>query len=71
MSLLIAGKMFTTGRIIFAVLFALTFIGFMIFSYRKDASNHQKYYKDSAKYVAIALVIVILLLFASKYFLKD
>ena len=71
MSLLIAGKMFTTGRIIFAVLFALTFIGFMVFSYKKDAKNHQKYYKNSAKYVAIALVIVIALLIASKYVFKD
>ena len=67
MSLLIAGKMFTTGRIIFAILFALTFIGYLVFSYKKDAKNHQKYYQNTGWYVAIALVITIALLIASKY----
>ena len=70
MSLLIAAKMFTTGRIAFAICFAIAFIGFMIFSYRKDAKNHKKYYQNSATYVAIALAVTIGLLFLSKYFFK-
>ena len=62
--------MFTTGRIIFAISFALVFIGFMIYSYRKDAINHKKYYKNSALYVALALLTTIALLILSKYIFK-
>lgn len=70
MGLLIATKMFTTGRIIFAISFIIVFVGFMIFSYRKDAKNHLRYYKGTAKYVAIALITTILVLIASKYIFK-
>lgn len=62
--------MFTTGRIIFALLFVLAFVTYMVISYRKDAKNHQKYYKNAALYVAIALVVTIILLVASKYVFK-
>ncbi|CAA0180015.1 conserved hypothetical protein [Tenacibaculum maritimum] len=62
--------MFTLGRIIFALIFALTFIGFMIYSYKKDSKSHDIYYKNTAVKVAIALVVTIVLLVASKYVLK-
>ncbi|WP_408040031.1 hypothetical protein [Tenacibaculum amylolyticum] len=66
MSLLIALKMFTTGRIIFASIFVVAFVILMIFSYKKDAKNNKKYYQNSALYVAIGLAVTIGLLFLSK-----
>ncbi len=53
--------MFTTGRIIFAIIFIITFIIFMVFSYRKDAKNHKDYYKNTAKKVAIYGTLAILI----------
>lgn len=63
----IAAKMFTTGRIIFTVLFIIGFITLMVFSYKKDAKNNKKYYKNAAIYSAIGIITVILLLFLFKY----
>lgn len=62
---------FTKGRIVFAVLFVITFIILMVSSYRKDAKNNQKYYKNTALYVAIGIIVTIGLLFLSKYLLKS
>lgn len=67
MSLLIPLKMFTTGRIIFSIFFIIVFVGFMIFSYKKDAKNHTIHYKKTALYVAIALITTIAILILSKY----
>ncbi len=57
--------MFTRGRIIFAISFAIVFIGFMIYSYTKDAKNHKTYYqKAGLKTLLWSLaVIAIFLLF--------
>ncbi|TVZ55884.1 hypothetical protein OD91_1157 [Lutibacter sp. Hel_I_33_5] len=68
MSLLIAAKMFTTGRIIFAILFAVAFIAIMILSYKKDKENHKKHYQDSAKKVLIYGSIIVLVFMAIRYF---
>jgi len=38
--------LFSTGQLAFAVVFAIVFIGFMIWSYRKDIKLHQFYYKN-------------------------
>ena len=70
MFILIAAKMFTTGRIIFASLFVIAFIILMYFSYKKDAKNNKKHYQNGALYVAIGLVVVIALLFLSKLLTK-
>ncbi len=67
MSLLITGLMFSRGQITFGICFAIVFIGFMIFSYIKDAKNHAVHYKNTAIYVAIALITTIGILIASKY----
>ena len=53
--------MFTTGKIIFAVCFLITFVLFMIWSYKKDAKNHKKYYKNAAIKVAFYSTIIIVL----------
>ncbi|WP_408024454.1 hypothetical protein [Tenacibaculum sediminilitoris] len=70
MFILIAAKMFTTGRIIFASLFVIAFIILMFFSYKKDAKNNKKHYQNAAIYVAIGIAVVIALLFLSKLLTK-
>ena len=62
--------MFSTGQLIFAVIFILVFIGFLILSYRKDKKTHNKNYKG-VKWVMISFVIFIIFLFLIKYFLKN
>ena len=47
------GAYFTTGRIIFMIFFIISFIALMIYSYRKDLKNHQRYYKGAVKKVVI------------------
>jgi len=56
--------MFTTGRIIFAIIFIIAFIIFMVISYKKDAKNHKAYYKNAAKKVAIYGTLAILIFVA-------
>lgn len=57
--------MFSTGQLIFAGLFLISFIITMIFSYKKDIKLHNKYYKGSL-YVLIGFIAFILLLFLIK-----
>ena len=65
--------MFTTGRIIFAIIFIIAFIIFMVISYKKDSKNHQVYYKDAAIKVAIygtiAIIIFVALRLVTAYLL--
>jgi len=65
--------MFTTGRIIFAIIFIIAFVIFMVISYKKDSKNHQVYYKDAAKKVAIygtiAIIIFVALRLVTAYLL--
>ena len=68
--LILAGKMFTTGRIIFSLLFVIAFVTYMIISYKKDATNNKKYYKNGAVQVALILIILIILLGLSKFLIK-
>ena len=49
--------MFTPGRIVFASLFAVAFIGYLIWAYRKDARLSSKYYKG-AGYILIILIVI-------------
>ena len=56
--------MFTTGRIIFAIIFIIAFIVFMVISYKKDVKNHEAYYKNAAKKVAIYGTLAILIFVA-------
>lgn len=61
--------MFTTGRIIFAICFAIAFIIFMVISYRKDAKSHEAYYKNAAKKVAIYGTLAIIIFVALRFIL--
>ena len=47
--------MFSQGQLIFGILFAITFIGVLIYAYRKDFNLHQKYYRGSL-WVLLAFV---------------
>jgi len=65
--------MFTKGRIIFAIIFIIAFVIFMVISYKKDSKNHQVYYKDAAIKVAIygtkAIIIFVGLRLVTAYLL--
>ncbi len=52
--------MFTTGRIIFTISFALIFIIGLVFSYKKDKNNTQFHYKKN--YLILLGIIGILTL---------
>lgn len=53
--------MFTTGRIIFSLLFVTVFVGGMIWAYRKDIKTLKTHYKGSI-YVLLTLLIVAIIL---------
>ena len=54
---------FSTGRIIFIIFFVITFGAILVWSYKKDIKNHERYYKNAGKKVAIygGLIIAIFL----------
>jgi hypothetical protein len=58
--------MFTKGQWIFALLFAITFIAALIYTYRKDLKLHKKYYKGSI-WVLIAFIAFLLMIVAIKW----
>jgi hypothetical protein len=62
--------MFSTGQLIFAALFFLTFVIVIIYSYRKDLALHRKYYKGSL-FVLAGFLVFIMLLFVIKAYLKE
>ena len=62
--------MFTSGQLIFAGFFIVAFIILMIFSYRKDIKNHQKYYKNTALKVGIWLIVAVAIFSAIRIYSK-
>ena len=60
--------MFSVGQIIFAVLFALTFGGVMVWSYRKDVPLHKTYY-NKVWVVALGILLVIAIFAAITFWL--
>ena len=62
--------MFSPGQLIFALLFFLTFVGVMIWSYRKDLKLHKKHYKGSY-WVLIGLIVFFSLIYALKSFIYN
>lgn len=59
---------FTTGRIIFMIFFIVSFITLMIYSYRKDIKNHERYYKNAGKKVLIYGSLIVIFFMAVRYF---
>nr|WP_252730006.1 hypothetical protein [Zobellia uliginosa] len=62
--------MFTTGQIIFAVIFAISFICVIFLSYKKDKKLHAKNYKG-VKWVGLLFICFVIILLFIKHFLKN
>ena len=62
---------FSTGRIIFIIFFITVFTTLIVWSYKKDIKNHERYYKNAGKKVflyggiIVAVFIAIRLLFGN------
>jgi len=57
--------MFTKGQWIFALLFAITFILVLVYSYKKDSNLHKKFFAGSI-WVLIAFIAFILMIVSIK-----
>jgi len=55
---------FYTGRIIFIIFFVIAFTTLIVWSYRKDFKNHERYYKNAGKNVLIYGGIIIAIFIA-------
>ena len=62
--------MFSKGQLIFAILFAISFILIVVVSYRKDRTLHQKNYRG-VRWVLLTFVAFVIILFIIKYSLKN
>ena len=62
--------MFSTGQIVFTVLFVLVFAVVIYISYRRDKKLHRKNYKG-VKWIGIFFASFIIILFVIKYLLKN
>ncbi|WP_367181488.1 hypothetical protein [uncultured Polaribacter sp.] len=58
---------FTPGRIAFMIFFIVSFITLMIYSYRKDIKNHNRYYKGAGKKVVIYCILTIAIFVAIRF----
>lgn len=62
--------MFTTGQLVFAILFFVAFVGVLIYSYRGDKKLHKKQYKGSL-WILVGFIAFIIFLLALKTYMKD
>jgi hypothetical protein len=62
-------NMFSQGQLVFAGLFAVSFIALMVYSYAKDKKTHDTFYKKTY-IVLLCFLLFIAILFAIKTFLK-
>ncbi|WP_127844388.1 hypothetical protein [Psychroflexus aestuariivivens] len=62
--------MLTSGQITFAIIFAVTFISIVVFTYFKDKRLHKKYYKNSI-FVLVGFLVFVGILFLLKFFWKE
>lgn len=53
--------MLSSGKIIFAVCFAVVFIAAMIWSYNKDSFSNKAHFKGASKTLAIIILVFIVL----------
>ena len=61
--------MFTKGQVIFAILFVIAFVFFIVRSYRKDRNLHHKNFKG-VRWVALTFLAFVIILFVIKYLLN-
>jgi hypothetical protein len=54
--------MFTTGKIIFASIFTITFIVAMLWSYKKDSFINAVHFKGASKILILTIIILTILL---------
>ena len=62
--------MFSSGQLIFAILFVMVFVTVMVFTYSKDKKLHKKNYQG-VKWVLLSFAFFVIFLFLIKYFLKN
>ena len=62
--------MFTTGKVVFSLLFVVVFIIAIVWVYRKDLKIHQIHYKNT-KWILFGILGFIALLFLIKIWLKQ
>nr|WP_246200183.1 hypothetical protein [Maribacter luteus] len=62
--------MFSTGQLIFAILFIIVFAIIITGTYKKDKKLHNKNYKG-VKWVGIIFIIFLTILFIIKFLLKN
>lgn len=62
--------MFSKGQLIFAGLFAIVFAMVIFLSYKRDKKLHLKNYKG-VRWVGIAFIAFVIILFVIRAFLKD
>jgi len=53
--------MLTTGKIVFAICFAVVFIGAMVWSYNKDSLSNKVHFKGASKTLIIILLIFLVM----------
>ena len=59
----------TTGHWIFAGIFMIAFVAYLVWSYRKDAGTHATYYGKGSR-ILLGLVVIIFILFILKQLLQ-
>jgi heme A synthase len=62
--------MFTTGQLVFALLFFIAFVIVMVYSYRGDKKLHKKQYKGSL-WILVGFIAFIVFLLLVKTYLKN
>jgi Mn2+/Fe2+ NRAMP family transporter len=62
--------MFSTGQIVFALLFIIAFAIVMVFAYKKDLKLHNKNYKG-VKWVGLFFILFLIILVGLKQLLKN
>ena len=60
-------SMFSTGQLVFALLFVVAFTSIIVLMYRKDAKGHKIHYSGSYK-ILIGFILAIVALFLIKVF---
>lgn len=62
--------MFTTGQLIFGVIFFIAFVIVLMFTYKKDLKVHKKYYNGSI-WVLIGFIAFLLFIVSIKLIFKS